>query len=255
MARLRWRTLLTLGLAALATTTAMAQRGGFNTYTGSASANARYDGKFTFVRMSYPDGGGFRRGNGPFWAHDYPRGEEHLLKILADVTNVDVRTTHSSVMSWSDPEIFKFPVLYMVEPGYWTMSDSDLKNFKAYLQKGGYLIMDDFRLNHWSHVEAQVGRAFPEAKWVELDITSPIFHSFFEIPSLDIIPQAYDAGRPMFVGLYEDNDPRKRLMIVCAYNQDMSEFWERSDEGYAPVAVNNEAYKIGVNLFMYGITH
>ena len=62
-------------------------------------------------------------------------------------------------------------------------------------------------------------------------------------------------GRPMFVGLYEDNDPRKRLMIVCAYNQDMSEFWERSDEGYAPVAVNNEAYKIGVNLFMYGITH
>ena len=55
--------------------------------------------------------------------------------------------------------------------------------------------------------------------------------------------------------MYEDNDPKKRLMIVAAYNTDMSEFWEWSDTGYAPIEANNEAYKLGVNLFMYGITH
>ena len=42
-----------------------------------------------------------------------------------------------------------------------------------------------------------MSRVFPEGRWVELDATHPIFHSFFEIDSLDIIPQAYDraAGR------------------------------------------------------------
>jgi hypothetical protein len=246
-----------LGLAALAGTTTLAQRGGFNTYSGSSTGNARYDGKFTFVRMSYPDGGGFRRGGRlPPWSHDWPRGEEHFLKILAELTNVDTRTTESSVMSWSDPEVFKFPVVYMCEPGFWTMSDAEVKNFRAYLQKGGYMVLDDFRRGDWANVEIQVARAFPEGRWVELDVKAPIFHSFYEIDSLDIIPQAYDLGlRPTFIGLYEDNDPTKRLMIVAAYNQDMSEFWEWSDTGYAPLAVTNEAYKIGINLFMYGITH
>ena len=90
---------------------------------------------------------------------------------------------------------------------------------------------------------------------MDIDATSPVFHAFFEIESLDIIPQAYDTGRPRFRGLYEDNDPKKRLMIVAAYNTDISEFWEWSDTGYAPIEANNEAYKLGVNLFMYGILH
>jgi hypothetical protein len=59
----------------------------------------------------------------------------------------------------------------------------------------------------------------------------------------------------MFRGMYEDNDPKKRMFVVAAYNTDMSEFWEWSDRGYAPIDVTNEAYKIGINLFMYGITH
>jgi len=67
--------------------------------------------------------------------------------------------------------------------------------------------------------------------------------------------QAYDVGRPIFRGLFVDNDPNKRMMAIAGFNSDMSEFWEWSDTGYAPVAANNEAYKLGINLFMYGITH
>ena len=26
-------------------------------------------------------------------------------------------------MDFGDPEMFKFPVIYLVEPGYWTMAD------------------------------------------------------------------------------------------------------------------------------------
>jgi hypothetical protein len=44
------------------------------------------------------------------------------------------------------------------------------------------------------------------------DPTHPIFHSFFEINSFDIIPQFYDRGAPVFRGLFEENDPSKRLL-------------------------------------------
>ena len=218
-------------------------------YTG----NVRYDGKFVFVRMSYPWG----RGRGAPWAHDYPRGEEHFLKIFSELTNVQAHTTESSVMSFSDPELFKFPVAYMAEPGYWYLqSEQEVKNLRQYLLKGGFLIFDDFRGGgEWANLDLQMSRAFPEGRWVDLDASHPIFHSFFEINSLDIVPQAYDMGRPIFRGLFQDNDPNKRLMAVTSFQSDMSEFWEWSDTGYAPIEANNEAYKLGINLFMYGITH
>ena len=59
------------------------------------------------------------------WAHDYPRGEEHFLKILhASSRNVPSHIDESSIMAFSDPEMFKFPVIYLAEPGYWSMTDA-----------------------------------------------------------------------------------------------------------------------------------
>ncbi len=231
--------------------TAHAQRGGSRPQSQSYTGNVPYDGRFVFVRLSYP---WFGRG-GARWAHDYPRGEEHFLKIWSEISCAPSHTDASSIISLSDPELFKFPVAYMAEPGYWSMSDAEAKNLRDYLAKGGFLILDDFRNQEWGNFELMMTKALPDGRWVDLDIKSPIFHSFFEITSLDVVPQAYDAGRPMFRGWYQDNDPNKRLMVVAAYNTDMSEFWEWSDTGYAAIDVTNEAYKIGINLFMYGLTH
>jgi uncharacterized protein DUF4159 len=245
------RTRIVWGLAVIVAATViatpLAQRG----YSQSYSANVRYDGKFVFVRLSYPWYGG----RGAPWAHDWPRGEEHFLKIFSEITSVPMHVTESSIMSLSDPDLFKFPVAYMAEPGFWGMGDEEVRNLRNYLLKGGFLILDDFRNRDWGNVDLQFSRMFPQGQWVDLDASHPIFHSFFEINSLDIIPQAYDAGRPIFRGMYEDNDPSKRMFVIAAYNTDMSEFWEWSDRGYAPIDVTNEAYKIGINLFMYGITH
>ena len=250
------RPVLTTALGLLVGATLLAQRGGYQGGYNSYSNNAKYDGKFTFVRIAYTENMRFGRG-GPMWAHDYPRGEEHFLKMFSELSNVQAHLTESSVMTFSDPELFKFPVAYMAEPGYWYLStEQEVKNLRSYLLKGGFLIFDDFRGGgEWANLDLQMSRAFPEGRWIDIDANHAIFHSFFEINSLDIIPQAYDVGRPIFRGLFVDNDPNKRMMAIAGFNSDMSEFWEWSDTGYAPVAANNEAYKLGINLFMYGITH
>ena len=247
-----------LALTALAivagVATTFAQRGGgYRPQAQSYSGNVRYDGKFVFVRMSYP----FSGRQGAPWAHDYPTGEEHFMKILTSISNVSGHISESSIMSFSDPELFKFPVAYLVEPGFWYMSETDVTTRRDYLLKGGFLIVDDFPSRGWQNFDQQMSRVFPEGRWIELTDTShPIFHSFFEIDSLDIVPPAYNlGGRPMFLAMFEDNDPKKRMLAIANYQQDLSEFWEFSEQGRYLVQDSNQAYKVGVNQFIYGITH
>ena len=215
--------------------------------------NVPYDGKFVFVRMAYPWSG--RQGQP--WAHDYPVGEQNFLKILTAVSNINAHVERTSVMTFGDPEIFKFPVMYLVEPGYWDLSMEDAKSLRSYLLKGGFLIVDDFPSGAWGQFDLQMTKAFPESRWIELapDASGaghPIFHTFFEILS---VPQSYPlGGPPRFMALFEDNDPQKRMLSIVNYCNDISEFWEASNTGYYLVEDSNEAYKIGVNQFIYGVT-
>ena len=98
-------------------------------------------------------------------------------------------------------------------------------------------------------------RVLPTARFVDLDASHPIFHCFFEINSLEDFPQAYNAGNPIFRGLFEDNDRTKRLQMIVNYNTDISQFWEWSGTGLRPFDQTNEAYKLGVNYIIYGLTH
>ena len=38
----------------------------------------------------------------------------------------------------------------------------------------------------------------PELRLIDVPVTHPVFHSFFEIDSIDIIPQFYYRGAPVF---------------------------------------------------------
>ena len=58
-----------------------------------------------------------------------------------------------------------------------------------------------------------------------------------------------------FYGIHEDNDPSKRLMVVINYNMDIGDYMEHSGRGWYAVAPTNEAFKFGVNYFIYGLTH
>jgi Domain of unknown function (DUF4159) len=192
----------------------------------------------------------------PPWSHDYPDGEQHFMKILTSVTNVSGHTNETSIIGFDDPEMFKFPVIYLCEPGYWTMTDAEVVNLRNFLKKGGFMIVDDFHSRFWPNFDLQMSRVFPELQWRDFEDTShPIFHAFFDIKSLEMSTYYDLGGPPIFRGLFEDNDPTKRMYVIANYQNDISEYWEFSADGFKPVDENNEAYKFGVNEFVYGITH
>jgi hypothetical protein len=59
----------------------------------------------------------------------------------------------------------------------------------------------------------------------------------------------------VFYGVFEDNDPSKRLLLIANYNNDIGESWEWSDTGFFPIEINNTAFKLGVNYIVYSMTH
>jgi hypothetical protein len=258
---MRSRTLAGAVIVALVAGTALAQFGGRGRFF--LRRNTSYDGRFTFVRVNYTTApGGYWYGGWPAWAHGYPLAEQNLMRIMNEVSYLGPHIDEINTLTFDDPELSKYPIAYVIEVDWWAMTDREAVALRAYMQKGGFVIVDDFKGrgyrsgfgSGWGVFEAAMKRVLPEATFVDLDVSHPIFHSFFEIASLDI-PQAYLAGRPIFRGLYEDNDPTKRLQMIVNYNTDISQFWEWSGRGFRPIADTNEAYKLGVNYIIYGMTH
>jgi hypothetical protein len=267
-----WNRIIALGqvlaaaaaIVAAVTSGAYAQRnrggGQGNPQYDPGPQKAKYDGRWAFVRLRYNQGMG--RG-GPSWAHDWPWGEQHFLQILDFVTNIDARQDTTLILNLDDPEIFKYPIVYLCEPGFWTVNDKEAANLRAYLQKGGLIIFDDFHSidraagggDDWPYFEQAMKTVLPDAKIMDLDIKNTLFHAFFDVPSFDVVHNMYDPGAPVFRGIYEDNDPKKRLLAIINYNTDISEYWEYSASGFNPVSDTNQAYQIGVNWIIYGMTH
>ena len=260
------RLLIALSLSAAAAA-AMAQRrfDDFGEYARvPAIHNIPYDGRFTFVRIKYETApGGYWAGGRPSWVHGYPVAEEHLMRIMNDISYLAPHTDDANVLTLDDPELFRYPVAYIIEVGWWTLSDREAAALRAYIQKGGFVIVDDFKMlgwrgldsGGWEPFEANMKRVLPGVRFFEMEDSHPIFHAFFEINDLNIIPQYYDVGAPIFRGIFENNDPTRRLLVMVNFNTDISEYWEFSDTGLKPISENNEAYKLGVNYILYGMTH
>lgn len=215
-----------------------------------------YNGQFTFTRIRFgqPQGfGGFGRGRDPFWRHDYPRADRNFMSILDYVTHLDARVRDTNILDLDDPELMKFPVAYLVEPGYWNPTDGEAAALREYILKGGFVFLDDFGgPREWSNTEQQFGRVLPESRWMEVDGTHAIFQTFYQIDD----PETLDnyRGAPIYLALFENNDPLKRIMVLANYNNDIGDFWEWADAGLVTIGLENRAFQIGVNYIIYALS-
>lgn len=173
------------------------------------------------------------------------------MLILREITMAHTFTEGGRIVKLGDPDLFKFPIAYLCEAGYWTMTDEEVAQVRAYVLKGGFLIFDDFGRGDWINLNEQMNRVLPGVQFIPLTLDHPIFHTFFDVRSLDL--QSY-RGQAQFYGVYENNDPQGRLLAVVNYNADIGEFFQYSDTGWMPVDMSNEAFKLGVNYWIYALS-
>jgi hypothetical protein len=232
--------------------------GEFFTPRGFAG-NPQYDGRFTFARLKYR---GYGYGAG--WSHDYPRAEVNFMTVLRDITAMKPfiaqgPITGSAIVAMDDPELFKYPWAYLSEPGGWFPNENEVKGLRTYLKKGGFLLVDDFPFDAMGTFLAGMEKVAPELKPVRLTGKEVMFDSFFKI-DIEKIKRGRSGGggsaaNGYFFGYFENNDPTKRLVVLAAYGWDLGDDWEWAGTGFMAMDVSNEAFKAGVNMIIYALTH
>ncbi|MCC7194642.1 MAG: DUF4159 domain-containing protein [Gemmatimonadaceae bacterium] len=220
--------------------------------------NPPYDGRFTFARIKYRGFGRWSGREGPGWAHDYPDADVHFMKIVREVTAMRPFVAAGpivggAIVALDDPELFKYPVAYLSEPGGWFPNATEASALARYLRKGGFLIIDDFPAFDWNTMEAAMTRVLPDLRPVRMTGKEPIFDSFYKA-DINRVSSEYGMNQG-FYAWYENNDPTKRLYAVACYNNDIGEAWQWSGRGFVSVDVSNEAFKLGINFLVYALTH
>ena len=224
------------------------------------------EAEFHMARLIYSPGAGSSRGYyREMWAIDYPAAEYHITRGIRRLTRID--TADDSIhLRLTDDRIFDYPWLFVQQVGTWTLSDREIARLREYLQRGGFLLVDDFHGNYeWVIFTNIIRRVFPDRPIVDLLEGDEILHVFYDLDQRTQIPgrrhlyrtmsgeiSAQLAGPATWRGIYDDEG---RLMVAINFNMDMGDAWEHADDPVYPEPMTALAYRFGINYLIYSMTH
>ncbi len=226
---------------------------------------------FTFARVQYDSAYGGRgwgsrgQGRGGKWRTDYPDADLNLSYRLKELTSLEV-DPDGVVVRLTDPELFDYPFIYLIEPGNMLLSEDEVTALRQYLLKGGFLMVDDFwGEDEWDNFYREIKRVFPEREPQEIPIEHEIFHIVYDIDEKPMVPsvhaflngyrtERYDAVEAHYRAIFDDNG---QIMAFICHNTDLGDGWEREgvDERYFHEFSEKFAYPLGINIVTYAMTH
>ena len=225
--------------------------------------DAREVKEFYFSRLRYQNfpGTGMwaARGN---WAVDSPKADRQFMMGVRRLTRIDNRIMERVVDLVSD-DVFLEPWLYAVESGHWDLPESQARKLREYLDRGGFLMTDDFHGTYeWSVMMASMRRVFPDREPVDLPNDDPIFHVLYDLSERVQVPGVvmfytghtyeYDGFEPKWRAI---RDNQGRIVVAICHNQDNGDAWEWADAPEYPERYASQAYRLGINYIIYSMTH
>ena len=134
--------------------------------------------EFVFARWAYSAGFGG-------WEHDYPDAEEHINQVMKEATGINVDVDSYQIVPISSKEIFNYPFGYISEPGMMRLTDAEVKNFREFVDRGGFVMLDDFDGPYQFRVmQENMRRVFPDREMYMMTDANPILHTYYDIDSL-----------------------------------------------------------------------
>lgn len=221
--------------------------------------DADLPGEWAFARLRYRSIGGWRRGS---WGTDSNKAERVFTQGVRRLTRVQARSVEEIVDVDSD-EVFNWPWLYAVEVGHWNLSEPQAKRLREYLDRGGFLMVDDFHGSaEWEVFTQSLRRIFPDRTIVDLDDGEAIFHVLYDLDKRFQVPgrQFIRWGRTYERDGVEARwravlDEKGRVQVGICHNMDLGDAWEWADDPEYPEAFASLAYRIGINYIVYAMTH
>ena len=216
-------------------------------------------GEFSFARLRYRSSGGRRRSS---WGTDSNKAERVFVQGVRRLTRVHAASVEQ-IIDIEDDEMYHWPWLYAVEVGHWSLTDAHAKRLRTYLDRGGFLMVDDFHgTREWAVFEDGLRKIFPDRIIIDLDNASQLFHVLYDLDQRFQVPgrQFIRSGRT-----YEQDgvdarwravlDDHQRVQVLICQNMDLGDAWEWADDPQYPENFASLAYRIGINAVVYSMTH
>ena len=129
--------------------------------------------------------GGFRR---PWWAIDWPDAEYHFTRGVRRLTTINI-ADDSQHLSLTDKEIFDYPWLFVQQVGTWGLSLEETEILREYLDRGGFLLADDFHGEYeWEVFMGAIRHVFPNKPVVEIPLGDEVLHVLYDLDKFTQIP-------------------------------------------------------------------
>ena len=227
-------------------------------------------GEYTFVRTIYDSparggrGYGYGYGGGT-WTTDYPNADNNFIVGLREWAGTNLKIApRPEQIAIMDDRIFDYPIIYFVEPGFLELSDEQAARLREYVARGGFMFFDDFwGVYEWENLETQLRKVWPEGYTPkDLPLSHPIFHSYLDVEEVVQVPNIYNAIRgetsekggivPNYMGVEDKNG---RIVTFISFNCDLGDAWEWINDSRYPVKYGLPAYKLGINVVIYAMSH
>jgi hypothetical protein len=233
-----------------------------------------FDGYFNFCRgMYYSDR---REAGGQGWWTDYSAADINYSIRLSELTKTRVSRPpqgppHVWLVRLTDPSPFECAFLMASDVGTIGLSQEEAAALGLYLQKGGFLWVDDFWGEAaWEQWTRELAKAMPPADYriEDVPLSDPIFHSQLEVKR---VPQVSGIGFWRATGGRSTSergeetavphframrDRHGRIIAVMTHNTDVTNSWERETEDPAYFyQFSIEGYALGIDVLLYAMTH
>lgn len=246
---------------------------GRSRYPPRYPAVTSFDGGFNFCRLMYTSDRREQGGSG--WSTDYPDADINFSTRLGELTKTTIsrqpggEPNHLTVRI-QDPLLFQCPWLSATDVGTALFTETDAKILRDYLEKGGFLWVDDFWGPYaWDNWVSNISKVLPPGEYPIRDIEAshPIRRMLFEFKELPQIPsinfwnqyggqtsERFElSAEPHFRAIA---DKQGRFMVVMTHNTDISDAWER--EAADPrffFSFSPQGYAVGLDVVLYAMTH
>ncbi len=205
-------------------------------FGGTVEIEAATPACFAVARLHYGGGGDWYSG---------PSMLPNLHNRLRRDLKLETCAQEKSV-SLLDPELYRFPILFMTGHGQVTFSASEQRALRQYLLRGGLLFADD-NFGMAESFRREMANLFPKLPLQPLSASHPLFHSHYSFPKgLPKIHQ-HDGHPATAFGISAEG----RLLVLFTWESDLGNGWEDAGIHSDPPGLREQALQMGVNVVAY----
>lgn len=205
--------------------------------------------RVSWCRLKFPVRGSSAQESAWDW-HAHPSGDVKMIQVLRAYTSINLKQEWNVVDINDLDKMCAFPLIFMHGQRLVNIDKKAEDNLKEYILRGGFLLIDDCVYTpaapdlFFRSMLAKLRELLPGIEFTHLTPAHALFQVYFQLSSW---PHMQGRDHGVYAAYYQ-----KRL-VAFLYAGDLHCGWV--DAGWFPYEKTQDAYRMGVNLYIYAMNN